>query len=189
LAQTQVTATFDGRRFLELLERSMINDPLYEKLRETGWRRKLNADEESRLSEWLAGHPEAQGGWDSEATLNELLVALPDVPVASNFTALVLAAAKREASTNEPRMGRIRPSAGWWLRWLPKAALGAVVLAAGLVSYNHIQSARRVEWAQSLATVSQVGSLPGPDVLSDFDAIAALSSTPPADEDLLKLMQ
>jgi anti-sigma factor RsiW len=167
----------------------MINDPLYEKLREIGWRRKLNADEEARLSEWLAAHPEAQGGWDSEAALNELLAVLPDVPVASNFTARLLAAARREASTNAPRMGRVGSPAGGWLSWLPKAALGAVVLAAGLVSYNHIQSARRVECAQSLATVSQVGSLPGPDVLSDFDAIAALNSTPPADEDLLKLMQ
>jgi hypothetical protein len=81
-----------------------------------------------------------------------------------------------------------RPRIGW-IVWLPKAAVAAVVLVAGLVSYGHFQSVKRAEWAASLATVSQVGSLPSPDVLSDFDAIAALGSTPAADEDLLKMMQ
>jgi hypothetical protein len=31
--------------------------------------------------------------------------------------------------------------------------------------------------------------MPSPEVLKDFDAIAALSSTPPADEELLKVMR
>jgi hypothetical protein len=31
--------------------------------------------------------------------------------------------------------------------------------------------------------------VPSPEVLKDFDVIAALSSTPPADEELLKVMQ
>lgn len=164
----------------------MINDPVYQKLREMSWRRKLEPQEEALLSEWLAAHPEIQPDWESETSLTELLTALPNVPVASNFTQRVLAATRREASANEPLSPRLRP---WWTRWLPKTALAAVVLLAGLISYSHIQSARRAEWAQSLATVSQVGSLPTPDVLNDFDVIAALSATPPADEELLKLMQ
>jgi hypothetical protein len=167
----------------------MFNDPLYEQLRETSWRRKLTASEEARLSKWLAENPEAQSAWDLEAGLNETLAGLPNVPVASNFTARVLEAAKRDAIADHPEAGRLHQRTSWWTRWLPKAALATVVLGAGLVSYNHIQTTRRAEWALSLTTVSQVPSLPGPEVLSDFDAIAALGSTPPADEELLKLMQ
>jgi anti-sigma factor RsiW len=167
----------------------MSNDPLYEKLRETAWRRKLNAEEDARLSEWLAAHPETHADWDSEAELNELLATLPDVPVASNFTARVLATARRESSNDKQMMGRTGLRADWWTKWLPKTALAAVFLAAGLISYNHLQSVRRAEWAQSLSTVSQLGSLPSPDVLNDFDTIAALSAAHPADEELLKIMQ
>jgi anti-sigma factor RsiW len=165
----------------------MTNDPFYQELREMAWRRKLTAEEEARLSEWLAAHAEAQADWDAESALNEALAALPSVPVATNFTTRVLASAKREAAGQQQGGRSLHPV--WWLGWLPKAAVAAVVLAAGLLSYSHLQSARRAEWAQSLATVSQVGSLPGPDVLKDFDAVAALSASPAADEELLKLMQ
>ncbi len=167
----------------------MTNDPNYEQLREASWRRRLTPAEEARLSRWLEAHPEAQDEWESEARLNEALMSLPNAPVATNFTSRVLEAAQREAASAERGAKPSHRSVAFWARWLPKAALAAVVIAAGLVSYNHIQTARRAEWAMSLATVSQVPSLPSPEILQDFDAIAALGSTPPADEELLKLMQ
>lgn len=166
----------------------MRNDPLYNRWRETGWRRKLTAEEEAGLSEWLSGHPEAQGDWECEAALNELLAGLPNAPLASNFTARVIQAAEGETLSSRRGKAVPRRHGAWWIRWIPKVALGAVIVAA-LISYNHIQSVERVERAQSLATLSQVASLPSPDVLNDFDAIAALSSTPPADDELLKIMQ
>jgi hypothetical protein len=167
----------------------MSDDPLYEQLRESSWRRKLTPVEESRLSQWLAAHPERQAEWESEAGLNEMLTALPNVPVASNFTSRVVDAAEREAASARRDVGRSNRLAAWWLRWVPKAALALVVCGAALGSYHHFQVTRRAELAQSLATVSQVRSMPGPDTLKDFDAIAALTSTPPADEELLRLMQ
>jgi anti-sigma factor RsiW len=167
----------------------MTKDPIYEQLREISWRRPLTPAEESRLAKWLAAHPEAQAEWDTDAALNETLAALPNAPVASNFTARVVQAAQREAFGAQSRPLRSPWPANWWLRFVPRIALAAVVLGAVLASYNHTQSARRAEWARSLATVSQVASLPSPEVLKDFDAIAALSSTPPADEELLKVMQ
>src|SRR5690242_18260353 len=167
----------------------MTNDPLYQQMREKSWRRKLNPEEDARLSEWLATHPEAQPDWESEMALNDLLTRLPHVPVASNFTARVVAAAQREADANLDRKGGRRVRAHWLWRWLPKAAVAAAVLTAGLLSYNHLQSVRRAEYAQSLATLSEVASLPSPEALNDFDAISALSSAPTADEELLKLMQ
>jgi ferric-dicitrate binding protein FerR (iron transport regulator) len=166
----------------------MTKDPLYEQLREISWRRKLTNAEETQLAEWLVAHPEARSDWDSEAALNKTLAALPDVPVASNFTARLLQAAQREAAM--PQKGALAsvrlPS--WWTRWLPKAALAALVLGAGLLSYDQIKTGQHKELARSLTTVSQV-SLPGPEILSDFDAIAAMGSAPPADEELLKILE
>ena len=167
----------------------MTNDPLYEQMREKSWRRKLDPEEEARLSEWLASHPEAQPDWESETALNEVLTRLPHVPVASNFTTRVVAAAQREADANLAGKAAGGARVHWWWRWLPKAAVAAAVLMAGLLSYNHLQSVRRAEYAQSLATLGEVASLPSPEALNDFDAIAALSSAPTADEELLKLMQ
>src|SRR5258708_3148486 len=138
----------------------MMNESSLEQLREISWRRKLTPAEQARLSEWLAAHPEAQAEWETETGLNEVLAGLPNVPVASNFTARVVEAARREADGVQRSAKRSKKSVIFWMRWLPKAGLGAVVLAAGLISYNHIQSARRAEWAQSLATVAEVPSLP-----------------------------
>jgi anti-sigma factor RsiW len=168
----------------------MNKDPFFERWRETGWRRKLTPAEKEQLTEWLAGHPDAQSEWAAEANLNELLESLPNVPVPSNFTARVVEAAQHEqAAAQRQKQGLPYFTTGWWLRWLPKAALATVLLGAGLVSYLHLQAERRAEWAESLTTVAQLPSVPNPEVLKDFDAIAALTSTPPADEELLKVMQ
>ena len=162
-------------------------DPLYERLREVGWRRKLTPPEQQQLLAWLEQHPEARAEWDSEAALTGLLGGLPDVPVASNFTARVVDAAKAEPAGEARRRSElVRP---WWRAWLPKAALGALLLTTGLLSYEHFQATRRAELAHSLAAVSEVPSLPSPEILKDFDTIAALSSAPPADEELLRVMQ
>jgi hypothetical protein len=164
----------------------MKKDPLYEHLREISWRRKLTPSEQAQLNSWLADHPEAQSDWDLEVFLNEKLTALPNIPVASNFTARTVAAAQAEAA----RAGRLRAAKpAWWHRWLPKAAVAAILLSAALLSYTHLQEAHREELARSVSTVSQVKSLPSPEILKDFDTIAALSSAPMADVELLKVMQ
>ena len=124
----------------------MTNDPIYNRLRELSWRRKLTADEAAELRAWLATHPEAQADWEAEAGLNEALGRLPDVPVPSNFTARVLQASSRK------RAAELRRQRGKWQvwlrwRWLPKVAVAAVVLVAGLVSYQQVAKvARRAEY-------------------------------------------
>jgi hypothetical protein len=165
----------------------MSKDPLYEHFLEISWQRALTPTEQARLSEWLAEHPELQAEWEAESGLNRALEALPNLPVPSNFTARVLDEARRTGVAGQ----KIQVSRGapWWSRWLPKTAVAAIVVAAGLLSYHHLQESRREEVARSLTTLSQIPAVPGPEVLKDFDAIAALDSTPPADEELLKVMQ
>ena len=68
-------------------------------------------------------------------------------------------------------------------------AFAAVMLGAGLFTYHEYAAAKRTRFAQSVAAVTGVASLPGPEILQDFDTIRQLGRTPPADEELLTLMQ
>ena len=103
----------------------------------------------------------------------------------SNFTARALQAA---AAPEPLRSGW---SWGGWprLRWLPKAAFAAIIFGAGLVSYHQFQAARLAEYAHSVAAVSNVSSLPSPDILQDFDAIRASNPAPIPDEQLLAVLK
>jgi anti-sigma factor RsiW len=165
----------------------MGTDPIYEKLREISWRRKLSSGEERDLREWLAAHPEAQESFESEAGLTDALRKIPDVPVASNFTARVLQAVEREANA-EVRTKQSRWK-GWrgLPRWLPRAASGTVVVMAGLLAYLHNNNveAKQRALVQRMAGVP----LPSPEILTNFDAIRIVSATPAPDEQLLALFQ
>jgi anti-sigma factor RsiW len=166
----------------------MMTDPIFNRLREVSWRRKLTAGEEAELRAWLAEHPEALPDWEREAALNEMLGRLPDAPVASNFTARVLQAVERDAAKardGESAQPRYRP----WMRWLPRGAFAGMVAGAGLLAFHHHeQSLLRGQLVQSVATISHVASLPSPEILTDFDAVRVLN-TPPADEQLLTLLK
>jgi hypothetical protein len=166
----------------------MSNDPIYNHLRELSWRRKLTGAEEAELRAWLAAHSEAQADWDAEAGLNAALGRLPDAPVPGNFTARVLQAAEREGAAGRRwREGRWR---GWLrLGWLPRAAFGAMLLGAGLLSYRQVQTVHHQRLVESVAAVSAVSSLPSPDILKDFDAIRVLNPTLAPDEQLLAVLQ
>jgi anti-sigma factor RsiW len=166
----------------------MIDDPIYNRLRELSWRRPLTGPEQAELRAWLSAHPEAQTEWEAEAELNAGLSRLPDAPVPGNFTARVLQAVEREAAV-ELR----RPGGKWlvwlWRRWLLRVAFATVVVGVGFVSYQHVEAANRKKLAESVAVVSAVSSLPSPDILQDFDVIQTLIPTPPPDEELLSALR
>ena len=166
----------------------MSDDPLYNRLRELSWRRQLTGPEQAELRDWLSAHPAAQADWEAEAELNASLSRLPDAPVPGNFTARVLQAVERDAAAElRGREGRwlVWP----WRRWLPRVALAVVVVGVGFVSYQKVDASSRRKLAESVAMVSSVSSLPSPDILKDFDAIQALTLTPPPDEELLLVFQ
>ena len=164
----------------------MSNDPTYNRLRELSWRRKLTEAEQAELRAWLAAHPEARADWEAEAGLEAALGRLPDAPVPGNFTARVLQAVEREGAAE---LRRPEWRMHWWLRWLPKTALAASVVAAGLVSYLLVQKAERQRLVESVAVVADVSSLPNPEVLQDFDAIRVSNPTVTPDEELLAALK
>jgi len=158
------------------------------RLRELSWRPKLSGAERAELEDSLKAHPELKQDWEAEAGLNEALARLANAPVPGNFTARVLQQVERETAH---RARTIQRDSIWakLLGILPKAAVAAVVLAAGLLSYHQVQAVRRAELAQSVAVVSEASSVPSPEILQDFDAIRALNQGPAADEQLLVLLQ
>ncbi len=162
-----------------------MDNSVYNRLRETGWRRKLTREEAAELRAWLAAHPDLQSEWQSEAAMNECLGGLPDAPLSSNFTARVL-----QAATTDATWTRRRFVWGWnWRSFLPRAAAVGVVLALGAGVYQHHETSRRVELARRVANVSDMAALSSPEVLQDFETVRHLNQTPAADEELLALLQ
>ena len=165
-----------------------MKDP--RQLRETSWRRPLTASEESELRAWLAAHPEAREDHELDAALTESLRRLPDVLVSSNFTARVLKAVELEAAPSR-RDSRSRWKTAWH-SWVPRIAFGAagvLTIVAGFTVFRHHERVQARQMAQSVSAVSQVASLPSPEVLQDFDVIRNLNPSPAPDETLLALFQ
>jgi hypothetical protein len=166
----------------------MTDDQLYHQMREAAWRRKLTPAEDARLRAWLAAHPDQSADWEAESLLNDGLSRLPDVPMPSNFTAVVLQRVELESRTTT----RGRSFTQRWkerLWWRPRLGFAALVLVVGLLSYESVQEMHRREIGRSVSVVSEVAGMPSPEALKDFDAIRALPSAPAPDEELLRLMQ
>ncbi len=165
----------------------MKNDPMFDRFLELSWRRRLSPAERAELNAWLAAHPEAQPERSVETALTQALTGLPDVPMPSNFTSRVLREVEREQASRV----RARSLKDWFhLRWLPRVGFAAVVIIAGALVYQreHL-SLERKEYAQSIATVSDVSSLPSPEILQNFEAIRRINQVPGPDEQLLALLQ
>jgi len=115
--------------------------------------------------------------------LRQLLARLPDVPVASNFTARVMQAVERE----ESRAAR-RSIFNWnWHALLPRLAVAsAVVLFAGLTFHHYERASQRRTLASHVALVAET-QMPDVDALENFDVIQRMSQPAHADNELLAL--
>jgi len=164
-----------------------MNEFDYKTLLEKRWRHKLTAAEEASVRAWLAQHPESRVDWDLETQLSEALEKLPDAPVPSNFTARVLQAIEREESAPRPSPSRTP----WFLRFLmPRIAVAIVAVGIFVVYHEHTAvTARRAEAVQGVKVVSGVSSLPGPEILQDFDTIRQLPASTGPDKELIALMK
>jgi anti-sigma factor RsiW len=163
----------------------MNPDPVYQRLREIGWRRRLTDAEQAELRAWLAAHPEAETEVAADTALNEALGRLPQASVPSNFTARVMQAIEREAVAAERPL---RSRARWWRVLVPRLAAATVVVVAGLLAYRHNEGQRREELARGLALVAEAAPLSDVTVLEDFDTIRSLTTeTAAADEGLLAM--
>jgi len=163
----------------------MKDDPALQSLREAAWRRSLTAAEHAQIQRLLATSPDAAEDWQLDARLSRTLARLPEAPVPSNFTARVLQAVERETAAPT------RVPFDWLLlrRWLPRLALACVLIGVSVAGLHRYELLSRQRMADSVAVISPLGTLPSPDSLADFDAIRRLGSEPPADVELLALLQ
>ena len=163
-----------------------MNDSATLRIRELLWRRTLTETEAAELQNLLTAHPEARADWEIESALNQTLDRLPEAPpVSTNFTTLVLRAVERETKV------RTCPDSRWSLRqWLPKFAVAALALTAGLAVWHHHEVNERSAMARDVAQLGAALVASTPELTENFESIRRLSeSTPKADTDLLALMQ
>jgi anti-sigma factor RsiW len=164
-----------------------INDSDRNSLIRAGLHRQVTAAERAHWENWLRAHPDDAAECEMELALNRALRQLPDKPVASNFTDLVLQAVVRESKLEgRPRL-RLWES---WLGargWISKIAVTAVIVSTGVLSYYQYQVRTRLELARSVAQVSGVTSLLNAEVLQNFDVINRLAQVPAQMDDELYL--
>ena len=119
---------------------------------------------------------------DDQGQLRRLLSRLPNVPVASNFTARVLQAVELE----EMRRSRWRIFYWNWRAVFPRVTVTAAMVGfAAIAFHQHELSVRR----HNAEGIYRIASLPVPSIeaLKNFDAIQRMGQTAHPDNDLLAL--
>jgi hypothetical protein len=144
---------------------------------EKSLRGRLTPGEKAQLEAQLAVRPDLRAEWEEEVALCQAVRRLPDAPVSSNFTALVLqavAAEEREAQRAHA------PVAEGFVAWLRKhlvqlTASTAVVTVAAILAVNQHKALARQEMAEQMKVMAAVAPVPSVDVLKDYEAIRRLS--------------
>lgn len=164
----------------------MNHDPVYQRLREMGWRRALTAAEKAELRAWVAAHPETRADIQEDAALNAALAKLTVPPVSSNFTARVMEAIKRD----EAALDRAdpRPQSRWWRVLIPRFAVAVLVIASGTLGYRHYAIGQRNELVMVAKQIAAAQVLSDMTVIEDFETIRRLNPAgTTADEKLLAM--
>lgn len=151
----------------------------YNELRETSWRRPLDAAEDARVQAYLALNPDAQRAWEQDAELTQLLAQLPPAPLSSNFTSQVLGALDRELRTAPSVRTRWR-----WHHLLPRLAWAMALLLLVGFSVQKYRGYRQEKLVHELVQATFNHRL-APNIFQDYDVIRSLGQLPPpADEEL-----
>jgi anti-sigma factor RsiW len=142
---------------------------------------KLEGAQRERFEALLSSDPAIKREWEEEIALNSALSKLPDAPLSTNFTTLVL----QRAQLRERARGR---GFRFWPRWswTQATAMAGIVLGLGLLGLQYRHYSMRQEMAQQLAIMNKVASdLPAGsataaqmELLSNFDAIRTLAYVP-----------
>src|SRR5687768_17092674 len=100
-------------------------------------RRKFTPAEERRWEELLEADPALREAFAEEEALERMLGSLPNVPISSNFTALVMGAATRETPAIRRPKFRIP-----FIQFASGLAFLALIATAGFRGYrNHLRQA------------------------------------------------
>lgn len=172
------------------MKKSHMNESRDQQRREIVWRRPLQPAELAEPAGRPVASPDQAVDWQEENRLTLALAQLPNLPVANNFTARVLAAVEREDAHVRPVA---TPWANWitarvW-RWLAPTAAVALILAGVGLAWQWRQATTRATLARDIAAMSRVSELAPPEVFAEFEIINRLGGPPLPDEELLAVMQ
>lgn len=156
---------------------------------EKSLRGRLTPNEKARLETWLAARPDVRADWELEMSLCSAMQQLPDVPVSSNFTSLVMQAVAREERQAERAEAAAPNGFVYWLRkhFAQLAASTAVVAIAGFLAVQQhggndgAQSTTvanvdsKQEMAKQIKELAVVAPVPSVDALKDFETIRRMS--------------
>ena len=145
----------------------------------------LSSHDQADFDRALASDPALRARFDEERALNNALGALPNAPLSSNFTVLVLQAVQREES--RPRQARRAP---FWARFkLVRLASALSLVAAVALTLDYRRKAeQREEMALGLTAFTQVADALAAEkaapveIFSNFEAIQTLSHVPAESE-------
>ena len=154
-------------------------------------RGELSSPEMRDFERRLEVEPALREAWLLEQSLDRVLGDLPNVPVPTNFTSLVLQSARSEQF---PAQSRAR---GWFRLRSPRLATGlAVVALAGVLALHQYRKAQHEEMARSVGTFTEGASALSPEqkpglAFQDFEAIQrySLPSESELDLELLAALQ
>ncbi len=145
----------------------------------------LSEEESREFQRRLEQEPELRKSFAEEQNLDRIIERLPNAPLSSNFTSLVL------QSIHSEERKPARSTGGW--RWtnfrLARVAAGLATFAvAGVLAIKQFRQAEQKEMARTVSAFSEVATAIAPEQTSpatlfqDFDAIQQLSL--PAESEL-----
>lgn len=143
--------------------------------------RPLSSSEQARLRSFYLTEPDGLEAMELDVRVTQSIGQLPNVPVSSNFTAQVLRRVERAESRRQVKAGS--GFGGVLMRWVRPIAMSSALAFVGLLGYLQYQTSARVEFAESVATLSTAAAVPPLELLQNFEAIHQLSQVP-RDEDL-----
>lgn len=147
----------------------------------------LTEAERAELERRMQINPTLRETYELEAGLDHVLERLPNVPISSNFTSLVLQSVQKEQRNAQRHSDAEEP----WLRFrFVRLATGlAVVTVAGVLSIHQYRKAEQQEMVRSVASFTEMAAAMSPEqkpgmVFEDFAAIERLTVPTEADLDL-----
>jgi hypothetical protein len=149
-------------------------------------RSELNPQEQNLFARELKANPGLRAAFEEEKGLEDLLTRLPDFPVSTNFTSLVLQRAEMEGRPSS----RKRPPIFPWFRFaFARVATGLVAISVlGLTIVHQYHKSQQAEMAENVRSFTGAASVMVSEqalpvqLLQDFDTIQRLP--PPARSDL-----
>ncbi|MCD6050360.1 MAG: hypothetical protein K0Q55_1763 [Verrucomicrobia bacterium] len=158
-----------------------MNEHEQNELWEKSLRGQLTPGEQAQLEARLAARPDLRVAWEEEMALCQAIRQMPDAPVSSNFTALVMQAVAAEERQTQRAEVVVPVSFMGWLRkhFAQLAVSTAVVTVAAVLTLNQPQTTTvtdsRQEMAEQIKAMATVAPVLSVDLLKDYEPIRRMS--------------